>query len=148
MAKLMEEIRSQLIIAQKAQEVLKVSVLRNLIAEAKNKEIDLQHELSDQELLSVIRKQVKVLEDAQAMFTKGGRTDLASANQAEIDLLQVYLPPEINETELKEKVQLVIKKYADIDNIGQLTGMVIRELKDVAESNRIAAAVREIKGNL
>ena len=145
MAQLMEQVRSELVTAQKAQAALKVSVLRNLLAEAKNKEIDLQHELTDEELLTVIRKQVKVLEEAKKMFAAGGRDDLASANQAEIALLGVYLPAEMSEDELKEKVLAVIEAHSEITNVGQLTGMVIRELKDVAESSRIAGMVRTLK---
>lgn len=133
--------------AQKAQAVLKVSVLRNLIAEAKNKEIDLQHELTNDELLAVIRKQVKVLEEAKKMFADGGRADLVEANQAEIALLEVYLPAAIGEEDLKQKVAQIIGAHAEITNVGQLTGLVIRELKDVAESSRIAAMVRSLTAN-
>jgi len=145
MTQLREQVRSELVAAQKAQSALKVSVLRNLLAEAKNKEIDLQHELTDEELLTVIRKQVKVLEEAKKMVATGGRNDLASANQAEIELLSVYLPAEMSDEELKEKVRAVISAHSEITNVGQLTGMVIRELKDVAESNRIAGMVRALK---
>lgn len=143
----MTQIRSELVTAQKAQAVLKVSVLRNLIAEAKNKEIDLQHELTNDELLAVIRKQVKVLEEAKKMFADGGRADLVEANQAEIALLEVYLPAAIGEEDLKQKVAQIIGAHAEITNVGQLTGLVIRELKDVAESSRIAAMVRSLTAN-
>jgi len=147
MTQLMTQIRSELVTAQKAQAVLKVSVLRNLIAEAKNKEIDLQHELTNDELLAVIRKQVKVLEEAKKMFADGGRADLVEANQAEIALLEVYLPAAIGEEDLKQKVAQIIGAHAEITNVGQLTGLVIRELKDVAESSRIAAMVRSLTAN-
>jgi len=145
MSQLMNQIREELVKAQKAQETLKVSVLRNLLAESKNKEIDLQHELTDNELIAVIRKQVKVLEEAKKMFADGGRSDLVAANEAEIALLNAYLPASIGDEELKQKVLAVISAHPEITNVGQLTGMVIKELKDLAESNRIAGMVRTLK---
>jgi len=141
---LTQKIVSEMQEALKSHEKLKTVVLRNLMAELRNREIDIKQELSDVEVLAVIRKQVKSLEDARVMFVKGGRTDLAAKNQEEIDLLTVYLPPSISEEELIKRINTVIKNNPAVTNIGQLTGLCVRELKDVAESSRVAQIVRTI----
>lgn len=142
---LTNKLRDDLIKALKSQDKIKVTVIRNLMAEVKNREIDLQHELSDSETVALIRKQVKILADAQDMFRKGSREDLVKANQVEIDFLSAYLPAEISEAELTEKVRAVVAKNQAITNDGALIGICIKELKDVAEGNRIAQIVKSLQ---
>ena len=66
----------------------------------KNKQIDVQHELSATEIQEVIKTQVKQLKDAINDFKNGGRMDLAEANQKELDVLSKYLPAELSDEEL------------------------------------------------
>lgn len=90
-----QKVRADLIVALKSGDKTRTTVLRNLLAEIKNKEIDLQHELNDQETVEVLRKQVKMLSDAKTIFAKGGRPDLARQNELEVRILAAYLRMEI-----------------------------------------------------
>ena len=139
-----QQIKDELDKALKQQDKTKLSVMRNLWAEIKNKEIDLKEQLNDEAIVSLIKKQVKASAEAKEMFSKGGRMDLASANDVEIKILSQYLPQEMSEDELRAKVDSVIKQHTEITNRGQLIGLCIRELKGQADSARIAKLVAEL----
>ncbi len=134
-----------MIAALKAKETKKLSVYRNLLAQIKNLEIDKKEQLTDGEIVALIKKQIKNLEEANALFAKGGRNDLVSENQTEISLLKQYLPAEISEGELTEKVRTIVNQNAQETNIGKLIGICIKELKGIADTSRIASTVKKLK---
>jgi uncharacterized protein YqeY len=144
---LRQKVTEDMIVALKAKDTKRLNVVRTLLSQIKNVEIDKKAELNDEEVVSVIRKQVKALNDSVAMFEKGGRMDLAAENKAEIELLSGYLPAEMADGELEAKVKAVMEAHKEVSNPGQLTGMVVRELKGVAESSRVAAMVKKLVGN-
>ena len=100
MAALTEKIRTDLTAAMKAQEKDRLSTLRMLQSAVKNEQINLGHELSDEEAMSVIRKSVKQRQDSIEQYTNAGRTELADKERAEMDLLKTYLPVEMSDDEL------------------------------------------------
>jgi uncharacterized protein len=108
MGKLTEQIRANLTESMKARTAERTSTLRMLQAAIKNEQISLGHELSDEEALAVIRKGVKQRLDSVEQYTKGNRLDLASKEAAEIEMLKVYLPPELSDTELESGVRDII----------------------------------------
>ena len=118
-------------------------ILRDVIAEIKNKEIDLQHPLTDAEVITLMQKMVKKLEEANEEFQSGGRDDLAEENEHEIELLKQFLPAELTDEEIEKRVRVVIAAHPGVER-GPLTGMVIKELAGVAESSRIARAVAKV----
>ena len=134
-----------MVTALKAKEEKKLMVLRGLIAQIKNVEIDKHAPLSDEEVVAVVRKQIKTTSEAKAMFEKGGRADLVSENEAELKILSAYVPAQMSDSELGKKVQAVVEAHAEVTNIGQLIGLAVRELKGVAESSRIAELVKKYK---
>jgi len=141
---MLNQIKQDLDQALKAQNKTKLMVLRQLWSELKNKEIDLQRLLNDQEVVTVIKKQVKILQEASALFQKGGREDLAKQNQAEIAILTVYLPKEISDDQLQEHVAKLLQENKQITNQGQLIGLCVNKLKDQADSQRIVQAVKAL----
>ena len=134
-----------MIAALKAREEKKLMVLRGLIAQIKNVEIDKHAPLSDEEVVAVVRKQIKTTSEAKAMFEKGGRMDLVSENDAELKILSAYVPAQMSDAALEKKVEAMVEAHAEITNIGQLIGLAVRELKGVAESSRIAELVKKLK---
>ena len=108
MGRLTEQIRADLTESMKARTAERTSTLRMLQAAIKYQQIDSGHELSDEEALSVIRKSVKQRQDSIEQYTKGNRPELAAKEQAEIDILRAYLPPELSEEELEEGVRDII----------------------------------------
>lgn len=139
-----QQIKSDLDQALKNQQKEKLAVLRNLWAEIKNEEIEVKRELNDQEILALIKKQVKRLKEAISLFAKGNRQDLVSQNQAEVLILQAYLPAQISQEELLQKVKELVKQHSDISNQGQLIGLCVRELKNQADSSEIVKIVKSL----
>jgi uncharacterized protein len=108
MGALTETIRADLTGAMKAQEKERLSTLRMLQAALKNEQINVGHELSDEEAMAVIRKAVKQRLDSIEQYTSASRTELADKERAELELLRTYLPPELTEAELESGIREII----------------------------------------
>lgn len=108
MASLSEQIRADLTAAMKAQEKDKLSTLRMLQSALKNEQINVGHELSDEEAMTVIRKAVKQRQDSIEQYTKGNRPELAEKERVEMEQLKTYLPPELTEEEIESGVREII----------------------------------------
>jgi len=92
----------------KAQEKDRLSTLRMLQSAIKNEQINVGHELSDEEAMTVIRKAVKQRQDSIEQYTKGNRPELAEKERAEMELLKAYLPPELTEDEIESGVREIV----------------------------------------
>jgi uncharacterized protein YqeY len=108
MGTLTEKIRADLTAAMKAQEKERLSVVRMLQSAIKNEQINIGHELSDEEAQSVIRKAVKQRQDSIEQYTNAGRTELADKERAEMELLKTYLPPELSDEELESGLREIV----------------------------------------
>ena len=106
---LSEKINADLKQAMLARDALQLSTLRMLKSAIEYTKIEKKQEnLADPEVLAVIQKQVKQRQDSIAGFEKGGRTDLADKEKAELAILKSYLPAELSEAQLTAVVQAVI----------------------------------------
>ena len=108
MGKLTEQIRADLTQSMKARTAERPSTLRLLQAAVKTEQINVGHELSDEEALAVIRKGIKQRQDSVEQYTKGNRPELAAKEQAEIDILKTYMPPELSEAELESGLREIV----------------------------------------
>jgi len=105
---LVEQVDKDLPAAMKAQEALKLSVLRMMKAALKNKQIELQKELEDSEALAVLHTLVKQRHDSVEQFRKGGRDDLADKEEAEIKIIEAYLPAAAGEEDMDAAIAAAI----------------------------------------
>lgn len=108
MGTLTDKVRSDMTEAMKAQEKERLSTLRMLQSALKNEQINVGHELSDEEAMSVIRKAVKQRLDSIEQYAGAGRTELADKERSEMELLKTYLPPELSEAEIESGIREVI----------------------------------------
>jgi uncharacterized protein YqeY len=108
MGKLTEQIRADLTESMKARTAERTSTLRMLQSAMKYEQIEVKHELSDDEVLGVIRKAVKQRLDSIDQYTKGNRPDLAAKEQSELEILKTYMPPELSDTELESGLREII----------------------------------------
>jgi len=108
MGKLTEQIRADLTDSMKARDAEKTSTLRMLQSAFKYAQIEVGHELGDDEALTVIRKAVKQRLDSIEQYTSGNRPELAEKERREMDLLKVYLPPELSEEELESALREIV----------------------------------------
>lgn len=136
---LTEKIQENLITALKAKDEVTLSTLRFLQSALKNKQIEKQKELTDEEVIAVIRKQVKELSEAAEMFKKGGREDLVGQNEKQIEVLKAYLPAEISDEELKSEIEKIIAENKETydKNPKMIIGIVMGQLKSKADPKRI-----------
>jgi uncharacterized protein len=108
MGALADKVRADMTAAMKAQEKERLSTLRMLQSALKNEQINLGHELSDEEAMSVIRKAMKQRQDSIEQYTNAGRTELADKERSEMELLKTYLPPELTDDELESGIREII----------------------------------------
>ena len=108
MGKLTEQIRANLTESMKARSADRTSTLRMLQAALKNEQINVGHELSDEEAMSVVRKSIKQRQDSIEQFTKGNRPELAAKEKTEMEILKAYMPPELSDSEIEGGVREII----------------------------------------
>lgn len=137
---LLTSIQSDIMTAMKAGEKQTVETLRMLSSQIKYKQIEIQKDLTDEEVVTQIRKQVKELVEAREQFLAAGRQDLADANMVQITILGKYLPAEISDDELKKLITefIEIHKDAFAANARALTGKVVGALRAKAAPERIS----------
>lgn len=105
---LVEQVEKDLVAALKAQEALKLSVLRMMKAALMNKKIEVGKPLGDPEAIAVFRTLVKQRHDSVEAFRKGGRDDLADKEAAEIKILDAYLPAAASDEEIEAALAAAI----------------------------------------
>ena len=121
-----EKITKDLTEAMKAKDTFRTSVLRMLKSALKNEEINKKSPLTDDEVLAIIKKQVKTRKDSMNEYASYNRMDLADSLQKEIDILNEYLPEELSDEELEKIVKETITKVK-AGSIKQM-GMVIKTI--------------------
>lgn len=99
-----ETLRADIIVAMKAKDTARATILRTADAAVQRAAMDLNKPIDDALSLAILRKAVKNLQDANTEFAKGGRADLVAANEAEIAVLSAYLPAGLDAAKLEALV--------------------------------------------
>lgn len=121
-----------------------LSVLRVLCSEMKNEEIEMKAELSDEKVQQLVARQVKQLKDAMQDFAAGGRDDLVAQNKQEIDILSRFLPEQLSDEALLSIVKQVVADAGEKTNVGQIMGVVMKQVQGRAEGNRVREMVQSL----
>ncbi len=140
MPPLLDRLHAELTASRKAQDKPLTLVLGTTLAEARNKEIELRRDLTDDDVVDVLRKAIKRRREAIAMYETAGRDELAQKERDEATRLERYLPPTVSEDELRAAVRSAIDGGAA--NIGAVMGKVMAEFKGRAEGSTISAIAR------
>ncbi|MCL4386872.1 MAG: GatB/YqeY domain-containing protein [Patescibacteria group bacterium] len=143
---LYEKIEEDFKLALKEKRELDLSVLRLLKTAIKNAEILNKRTLSEDELASIIEKQVKQRKDSISQFEAARRSDLKEKEENELPILEKYLPEKMSEEETKAKVQEIISGLPQEQkaNFGQVMGKVMSELKGKTDPAIVSKYVKEI----
>lgn len=140
---LAEKINSDLKEALKSGQVLRVSVLRMLLSDIKNKEIESRGaaQLVDEDIVSVVRKMIKTHQESIVAFEKGGRIDLVSQEKEELKVLSAYVPAMLDEVVVKTIIQETLgARRADF---GSSMKEVMARLKGQAEGTLVSRLVKD-----
>jgi uncharacterized protein YqeY len=141
-----ETIRSEMLAATKAGDRGRRDTLRLLIAALENGRIEAGHDLSEDEALKVLQKEAKQRRDSMAEYEKGGRQDLVDAEQAELTIIESFLPAQLDEAEVRALIEETIAETGatGLDDLGKVMGPLMRKLDGRADGRAANTIVREI----
>lgn len=135
-----ETLSSDMKAAMKAGDKLRVSTIRLLSADLKNEEISRGRELSEEEIIELVQRQVKRRREAVEQYTKGGRAELAEKEAAEAAILEEYLPQQLTDDELVSIINEVIAETgaSSKKEMGKVIGAVMPRVKGRADGARVS----------
>jgi len=138
---LLTRLQQDLNAARKAGDKAAVIVLGTTIADARNHEIQHRRDLTDDDVLDVIRKAIKRRREAIELYLSAKRDDLVAKERSELATLEGYLPAQVDAEEIRAAVRTAIVGGAN--NIGAVMGRVVPQFKGRAEGSTINAIARE-----
>lgn len=141
MAELIGRLQQDLNAARKAQDKPSVLLLGTIISDARNREIELRRDLTDDDVVEVLRRGIKKRRESMEMYEKGGRPELAATEKQEADALGKYLPAAVDPDEIRAAIRETIN--GGTTAMGQVMGAVMGRFKGRVEGSTINALVRE-----
>jgi uncharacterized protein YqeY len=141
MSALLGRLQADLNAARKSQDAARTLVLGTVLADARNRGIELRRDLSDDDVVEVLRKGIKRRRESIDAYTKAKRDELAAKEAAEVRVLEQYLPAQAGEDEIRAAVRAALA--AGAANIGAVMGKVGPQFKGRADGGTISAIARE-----
>jgi uncharacterized protein len=132
--------------AMKDKDKLKLSVIRMVKASIKNEEINQGKELSEDQVLVLLNRELKQRRDSLQEFVKAGREDLAEPTRAEIEVLLTYLPKQMDEAEVRQIVQETIEQVGASSkrDLGKVMGAIMPKVNGKADGTLVNKIVQEL----
>ena len=145
MSQLKQSLSDSIKTSMKARELERVKVLRNVQSVVKQIEIDRQTELDDAQVLEVLQKQLKQRHESLSIFTENGRDDLASKEQFEIDIINEFMPKQMDDAELAALVNAEIKEQGatSMRDMGSVMGVLKNKTAGRADPALISKLVKD-----
>lgn len=143
---LKEQINNEVKEAMKAKDTVRRDALRLLTSAFKQVEVDERIELDDTDVLKIIQKQVKQRQDAASQYKDAGRDDLYDKEMTEITIYEAYLPKQLDDAELEERIKAIISKVGaeSMKDIGKVMGTASKELNGIADGKRINTCAKAL----
>jgi len=131
--------------AYKAKDKKLYMALRFVLSRIKQEVIDTRKELTNEQILDILRSEVKKRKDAMKDFKTGGRDDLVEQNQYEIDIISVYLPAQMPDDELEKIVQATLAEIGATSpqDMGKAMGAVMAKVKGKADGTKVKEFVQK-----
>ncbi len=131
--------------SMKARELERVKILRNVQSVVKQIEIDRQTELDDAQVLEVLQKQLKQRQESLTIFTENGRDDLAAKEQFEIDIINEFMPQQMNQDEIMALVNAEIAEQGatSMRDMGSVMGVLKNKTAGRADPALISKMVKD-----
>jgi uncharacterized protein YqeY len=132
--------------AMKAGDRLTLSILRLLLSALHNEEIKSRRELSTEEIHRTISTLCKQRTEAIELFRKGGREELAEKEEAELKVLQHFLPQQLNESEIRALIQSSIEEVGakNVQDLGKVMKQVMPRVGGRADGKRVNELAKEL----
>lgn len=146
-SKINERIESEFIQAVKQRDVKTLNVLRLLKAALKNESIALiRPELTEEEVIKVLRREAKKRLDSIAAFKQGNRPEMAAQEAAELEIIKGYLPPELSDEQILGAIEEVIREnnFSSVADFGKIMKLATAKLSGQADGSRVSALVKQV----
>lgn len=132
--------------AMKARDKDTLSVVRMLKAAVQNEQIEVGHDLTPDEEIGVLNREYKQRKESLAEFKKAGRDDLIAKTQAEMKVVENYLPKQLSDEEVKAKVEEIIKQLnaSSMKDFGKVMGASMKALKGQADGQLVNKTVKSL----
>ncbi len=145
-----QNLLNDLVAAMKSQDKETLSVLRMVKGAIQLEEINKKSELSDEDFIGVVSKQIKTRKESIAEFEKAGRTDLVEQTGKEIEILNKYMPEQLSEEEVLKVIDEAFKTVnpQTQSDMGKLMGFVTPKLKGKADMSFVSKTIKEKLANL
>jgi uncharacterized protein YqeY len=131
--------------AMRAGEKERLGTIRLVLAAIKQREVDERITLDDGQVLAVLEKMIKQRKESIAQFESGGRADLVAKEQAELAILQVYLPAQMSEAEIDALIAEAVAATgaSSIKDMGKVMGIVKAKAQGKADMGAVSARIKQ-----
>ena len=136
-----EALRAALTAARKAQDKPRTLVLSTILANLKNREIELKRAVTADDVIEVLRKGIKTRRESVEQYAAANRADLAEAERYQIGVLEEFLPPAVDPEEIRTAVRAAIAGGAK--ELGKVMGQVLPQFKGRVDGKDVNRIVRE-----
>ena len=145
MSQLKQTLSDNVKVSMKARELERVKVLRNVQAVIKQIEIDRQIELDDAQVLDILQKQLKQRHESLTIFTENNRDDLATKEQFEIDIINEFMPKQMDDAELAALVnaEIAAQGATSMRDMGSVMGILKNKTAGCADPALISKLVKD-----
>jgi len=142
---LKEKLLSDMKEAMKSKDSLKLGTIRSVISAVKNQEIDLKKDLNEEEVFAIISREVKKRKEAASLYEQGKRLELKEKEIQEMGVLQSYLPKQVSEESLRQRIQEVIAETnaKSMQDFGKIMKIMVPEFKGKADNALIKELANE-----
>jgi len=144
MSKLKQLITDDMKLAMKAQDKPALKAIRMILGAIKQKEIDERIELDDNQVIAVIQKMVKQRKDSISQFSDAGRTDLVEVEEAELLIINNYMPKQLSDDEIEAAVVKAISDTGadSMKDMGKLMGILKGQLDGKADMGQVSQLIK------
>ena len=145
MSQLIKRITDDMKLAMKAKDKQALKAVRMILGAIKQKEVDDRIELDDAQVMAVIQKMVKQRKDSISQFSDAGRTDLVEVEEAELVIINSYMPEQLSDEEVVSAVdKAIIDSGADsMKDMGKLMGMLKGQLGGKADMGQVSRLIKD-----
>jgi uncharacterized protein YqeY len=139
-------LNTEMVDAAKARDKVRLSAIRMLKTALHNKEIDLMRPLNETETLQILSAIVKQRKDSIEQFAKGGRNDLVEKEEAELKVVQEFMPAQMSEDEVDNLIKKAIAEAgaASVKDMGKVMKILMPQLTGVADGKMVGEKVKAL----
>lgn len=143
---ILDQLNQDMKIAMKAKDKSRLMIIRMLKGALEKEQIDQGQSLTADEELTIMSRELKQRKDSVAEFTSAGRDDLAAKSQAEIEVVEEYLPKQLSEEEISTIIQQVIAETgaASMKDFGNVMGKSVALMKGQADGKTIQTITKQL----